>query len=76
MLVNGLLGIGHQAMIFRAFRVGEATYVAPFDYSKIVVAALIGFLYFAEFPDAWSILGATIIVASTFYISRREVGGR
>ena len=76
LLVNGLLGITHQAMIFRAFRVGEATYVAPFDYSKIVVAALLGFLYFAEIPDAWSILGAAVIVASTYYISRREVGGK
>ena len=63
-------------MIFRAFRVGDATYVAPFDYSKIVVAALLGFFYFAEIPDGWSILGATVIVASTYYISRREVGGR
>lgn len=76
LLVNGLLGISHQAMIFRAFRVGDATYVAPFDYSKIVVAALLGFFYFAEIPDGWSILGATVIVASTYYISRREVGGR
>lgn len=76
MLVNGLLGISHQAMIFRAFRVGDATYVAPFDYSKIVVAALLGFLYFAEIPDAWSIAGAAIIVASTYYISRREVEGK
>jgi drug/metabolite transporter (DMT)-like permease len=76
LLVNGLLGITHQAMIFRAFRIGDATYVAPFDYSKIVVAALIGFLYFSEIPDAWSIAGAAVIVASTYYISRREVGGR
>jgi drug/metabolite transporter (DMT)-like permease len=76
LLVNGLLGITHQAMIFRAFRVGDATYVAPFDYSKIVVVALTGFLYFGEIPSTFSIVGASVIVASTLYISRREMGYR
>lgn len=76
LVVNGLLGVGHQAMIFRAFRIGDATYVAPFDYSKIVVAAVIGFLYFGEIPDALSALGAGVIVVSTYYISRREIASR
>ena len=76
LVVNGLLGVSHQAMIFRAFRIGEATYVALFDYSKLIVAALIGFLYFGEIPSTLSILGASVIVASTLYISRREMGIR
>ncbi len=68
----GVLGLGAQAMLIRAFRVGEASFVAPFDYSKLVIAGLIGFFVFSEVPDAWALIGAGVIVASTLYIARRE----
>ena len=68
----GILGCASQAMIIRAFRSGEATFVAPFDYSKLLLAVLIGFFFFAELPDLWSLVGAAIIVGSTLYIARRE----
>lgn len=72
LVCNGVLGVANQACVFRAFRVGAATYVAPFDYSKLIVAVLLGFILFGEIPGPWTILGAAIIVISTFYISRRE----
>lgn len=72
----GVLGVGSQAMIIRAYRVGEASFVAPFDYLKLILAGLIGFLIFAEVPDAWTALGALVIVGSTFYIARREAAQR
>jgi len=68
----GLLGLGAQAMFIRAFWVGEASFVAPFDYSKLLLAGLIGFLLFGERPDLWSLVGAAVIVAATVYIARRE----
>jgi drug/metabolite transporter (DMT)-like permease len=68
----GTLGIASQAMVIRAFRVGEASFVAPFDYLKLILAGLIGFAVFGELPGLWGLLGAAIIVASTFYIARRE----
>lgn len=72
----GFLGVGSQAMIIRAYRVGEASFVAPFDYLKLILAGLIGFLVFAEVPDAWTALGALVIVGSTFYIARRDAAQR
>jgi len=68
----GVLGIASQAMIIRAYRSGEASFVAPFDYLKLILAGLIGFLVFAEIPDHWTVAGAVVIVGSTFYIARRE----
>lgn len=68
----GLLGTLAQTCIIRAYKIGEATAVAPFDYTRIVFAGLLGYVVFAELPDAWSIAGAGIIVASTLYIARRE----
>jgi len=72
LIVMGLLGLGSQAMMIRAFRIGEASFVAPFDYGKLLAAGLLGFLVFAEVPDLWTLTGAAIIVGATLYIARRE----
>jgi drug/metabolite transporter (DMT)-like permease len=68
----GLSGITGQYMLIRAYRAGEATVVAPFDYSRLLLSTLFGYLIFSEVPDIWTGAGAAIIIASTFYIARRE----
>lgn len=68
----GSLGVASQAMIIRAYRNGEASFVAPFDYLKLILAGLIGFLVFGEVPGSWTLLGAAVIVAAALYIARRE----
>ncbi len=68
----GVLGMISQACIIRAYRSAEATFVAPFDYAKLLLATLVGYLFFAEVPDAWTWLGAAVIIASTYYIVWRE----
>lgn len=68
----GVLGVASQAMILRAYRSGEASFVAPFDYLKLLLAGLIGFLVFDEIPGLWTLFGAAIIVGAALYIARRE----
>jgi drug/metabolite transporter (DMT)-like permease len=65
----GILGIANQACIIRAFRTGDAIYVAPFDYSKLIIAIVAGFFIFGEIPSAWTILGAGLIIVSTLAAS-------
>ncbi|MGF1610787.1 MAG: DMT family transporter [Kiloniellales bacterium] len=72
LVAMGVLGAGAQFLIIRAYKVGEATFVAPFDYSKLLLAGLIGYLAFDELPDLWTLAGAAIIVGATLYIARRE----
>ncbi len=67
----GMRGIGSQSLMIRAFRAGEASFVAPFEYSRLLFAAALGFFLFAEAPDPWSYLGAAIIVAATLYLARQ-----
>jgi hypothetical protein len=55
-----------------AYGTGEASALAPFEYFRLPFAASDGFLLFAELPDLYTLLGASIIVASTLYIARRE----
>lgn len=68
----GVLGVLAQSFWIRAYRAGEASVVAPFDYLRLLFAAVAGFLAFGELIDRWEVLGAVIIVVSTVYIARRE----
>ncbi|WPE20459.1 DMT family transporter [Shinella zoogloeoides] len=66
-----LLLVGYQTIV-SAMRVGEISFIAPFRYTSLVWAIAIGFLFFAELPDAWMTVGITIIVASGLYTFYRE----
>jgi drug/metabolite transporter (DMT)-like permease len=44
----------------------------PLDFTKLIWAALIGYLAFAEVPDIWTWVGGFIIFASSTYIAYRE----
>lgn len=65
------LTYGHHCII-RALEIGEATAVMPFDYARIIFAVIIGYVFFAETIDGWTVAGAAIIIVSTYYIARRE----
>ena len=68
----GLIGALSQYLWILAFRAGEASAVAPFDYLRLLFAGLIGIILFGEYPDLWTIGGAAVVVASTIYIAQRE----
>lgn len=68
----GLLATLSHNCFIRAFALGEASAIAPVDYSRLVFAAMAGWLVFGSIPDMYTIIGAAIIVGSSFYIVRRE----
>jgi drug/metabolite transporter (DMT)-like permease len=72
LVVMALSGVVSQWLFILAFRSGEASFVAPIDYVRLVFVAVTGYLVFAEVPTIWTLMGAAIIVGSTFYIVRRE----
>ncbi|MFB9150256.1 DMT family transporter [Roseovarius ramblicola] len=65
-------GVGAYYAIVAAMRVGEVAVVTPFRYTRLVFALGIGMLVFAERPDAWTLTGAAVIVASGLYTLMRE----
>ena len=76
LLGTGLTGmIGHVCST-RAYAIGQATVVAPADFSRMPLAVLLGFVFFSELPDAWSVAGIVMIILAMFYISRPEGAGR
>jgi drug/metabolite transporter (DMT)-like permease len=66
-----LLLIGYQCVIM-ALRSGDISAVAPFRYSALLWALLLGYLVFGDVPDAMMVTGASIIVLSGIYAFYRE----
>lgn len=64
-------GIGTYLIVL-AFRGTDLGAVVPFRYVLLVWAGLWGYLFFAELPDRWTLVGATLIVASGLYTLHRE----
>ena len=53
-------------------RVGEVSFVAPFRYTGLLWAMLLGWLVFNEWPDNVTLLGAAILVGSGLFAFYRE----
>jgi drug/metabolite transporter (DMT)-like permease len=69
--IGGGLSVGHACLI-QGLRAGEATAVMPFDYSRLILAGIAGYIFFREIPDLLTLVGAVMIISSTYYIARRE----
>ena len=76
-LVAMVAVFGHVAMrlIIRAYRLAEASMVAPMQYSQILWATLFGALFFDEWPGLNVAIGAAVVIASGLYILFRESSG-
>ncbi|WP_459618513.1 DMT family transporter [Bordetella sp. 2513F-2] len=59
-------------LITQGFRIGPASVVAPFDYTGLLWASLLGWLVWREAPDLHDCLGAVFIAGSGLYIAWRE----
>ncbi|MGL4199361.1 MAG: DMT family transporter [Allorhizobium sp.] len=62
---------GYQAIIM-AMRTGEISFIAPFRYTSLLWAVLLGMIFFGEVPDFWMIVGAAIVIGSGLYTFYRE----
>jgi drug/metabolite transporter (DMT)-like permease len=68
----GVIGTTGQFIVTEAIKLADMTVLMPFDFLKLVWAAFLGMIFFAEVPDALTWIGAAIVFASSFYIVWRE----
>ncbi len=64
--------IGGYLFSVSAMRVGEIGFVAPFRYTSLLVALILGLLVFGDWPDHITLLGAAIVVATGLFTLWRE----
>lgn len=67
----GFLFAGYHFIVL-AMREGDISFVAPFRYTALLWALLLGLVFFGEFPDAATLAGAAIIVGTGIYTLYRE----
>ena len=68
----GVAGALGQYTITEAFRLGEASLIAPLEYTALVWGVALDLALWGVLPDAVTWIGAAIIIASGLYLLRRE----
>lgn len=59
-------------LVILAMRRGEMSFVSPFRYTGLLVALVLGYVVFNEWPDRWTLIGSVIVVATGLYTLYRE----
>lgn len=68
----GVLGGLGQILLVQAYRYGDASLIAPFEYSTMIWAMALGWFVFGEWPVTAVLIGSAIVVTSGIYVILRE----
>jgi len=72
LILIGIAGGTAHSCIILSHVFAPASTVAPFMYSQIFWALGLGYLFFGALPDQFTVLGGVIVIASGFYLLRRQ----
>ncbi len=72
LIMAGLLGGIGQILMTSSYRYADASLVAPFDYTSMLLALVIGYFVFGEVPTGTMLLGAGIVILAGVLIIWRE----
>jgi drug/metabolite transporter (DMT)-like permease len=64
-------GLGHYLLI-KAYQYAPVAVLSPLSYSSLIWATTFGYFVFNDFPDQWTLVGATVLIATGIYILYRE----
>jgi drug/metabolite transporter (DMT)-like permease len=70
-LAGGFASLGHYMLII-AHRLAPASLLSSFVYSQLVGVTILGYVVFGDVPDAYTAMGAAIVISSGLYILHRE----
>ena len=65
-------GVIAQFSVTKAYTIASPSLIAPFEYTALIWAAVLGYLVWSDIPDAFAIGGAVLIIGSGVYIIHRE----
>ena len=72
LVAMGCAGTLTQRALARAYHAADATAVLPFEFTRLIFSAAIGFVVFAEFPDIWVWVGGGVILAGIMTMAGLE----
>ena len=72
LVLAGVLGGIGQILLTSSYRFADASLVAPFEYTSMILALIVGYAIFAEVPTLTMLGGAAIIILAGVLIIWRE----
>ena len=72
-LASALLVAVSQGLMIESFRLGAVGLVAPFKYTSLVWAVVLGLAVWGDLPGPWTWAGSCLVVGSGLYIWHREL---
>jgi drug/metabolite transporter (DMT)-like permease len=72
LLSLGLLGGTGHFLFILAYSRAPASAISPFLYAQLITMVAMGYLVFSDLPDLWTMIGASVIIASGIYLIHRE----
>lgn len=72
LLSLGLLGGTGHFLFILAYSRAPASAISPFLYAQLITMVAMGYLVFGDVPDLWTMIGASVIIASGIYLIHRE----
>ncbi len=73
LLLVGAASSGRNYLDIRGYAIGDAHFVAPFLYTRMLFMAVAGYFVFHQIPSLTALAGASLIAMSTLYIVHREM---
>lgn len=70
LVAMGITGGTAQLALIKALTLAPASRIAPYHYTNLIWAALLGYTVFGDVPDAWTVTGGAVIAASGLYVLR------
>ncbi|MFK7893197.1 MAG: DMT family transporter [Granulosicoccus sp.] len=68
--IQGMLGALTMGMVTRAFALAEASLLAPVDFLRLPIVALLAYLVFNQIPGVTTLIGAVLIFVATVLMAR------
>ncbi|WP_170370331.1 DMT family transporter [Ruegeria arenilitoris] len=72
LITMGLIGGVAQILVTSSYRFGQASMLAPYDYTSMLFAIFIGYVWFDELPTLTILLGAALVIAGNAVVIWRE----
>lgn len=72
LILLGVLAGPQQYLLTASYRYAEASLLAPFDYISMIIAALVGYVFWAEIPALTTWAGCAVIAGSGIFVAYRE----
>lgn len=68
MVLFGVMSAAAMPLFVSAYKLAEANFIAPFEYTAMFWAVAWGILLFGDFPDEWTLIGAFVVIGAGLFM--------